>query len=286
MKAVFSEYVQFSPCVCLSHRVTPIDPFFGHIADSAHLYRCTFSAGGHRLVWSQDPLRFPLFVLTLSPTFGLCTTGCYRSRSLSLLSSAVWHLFLLMQSALPDHSEAVLSHTEPRLPSEFVLTSRVTVGVNNRHVPHFCTLLPRRTRIRAQAYFIVFNTANRPGVTCPIHRRPHALGWCHIHKNVGATTKGRCRPCGWVHNKGSAGRKQGQGVWLPLLRRSTRFASKIVSEGRNSARDGGKKKQLGAEKIVDKIHNVSKWHANREYCEEGIRIMRERSGEEKMTCTI
>ena len=56
----------------------------------------------------------------LSAMFGLCKGECFTNISAkvkkSLLPIAGWHIFLVsLQSSAPAHSEAILSHTHPRL---------------------------------------------------------------------------------------------------------------------------------------------------------------------------
>ena len=93
--------------------VTPIDPLFGHIAVSAQVHHCTFSAV---VPISSD---FSCF-LTPSLIVVECITVVLHSTTKNSCNlycpppSGTFSL-LMLQSSFPDHCEAILSHTEPRL---------------------------------------------------------------------------------------------------------------------------------------------------------------------------
>ena len=100
-----------------------IDPFFGNVGVSTHLHRGSFHASLDRGIWRLHLSWFLLlfaWFLFLSPIFDLCIAECLTQSSAkvikSLLSSPVWHLFLLLlRSSSPDHSEANMSQTHPRV---------------------------------------------------------------------------------------------------------------------------------------------------------------------------
>ena len=105
----------------LSHRAVPIDPRFGQ---SPQVYRAWFlqcECKSTRLVVLIASALLPLcLTLHILQSSGMYATQCFTLNNekvtKSSLSSAVWRLFLLMlQSSFPDHSEALWSHTQPRL---------------------------------------------------------------------------------------------------------------------------------------------------------------------------